>query len=162
MSLVFACSKKERNVCYTTFVSVLTPVIPLDHYSSFTYLQHVATWIFRFVNYCCHICTSIDSLTVTEMYTTERYCLCTLHRSWNIKSGGSVYTLSDQFWTMMNHWEKVAEWVRAHLSEVIIHHKHPITKLLIMAEHLCTLHAEVTLLSSIITDRFHILFMKED
>ena len=54
------------------------PIIPIDHYSSYTKLKCVTAWILRFVNNCrtnknsCSLQSS-SSLTTQELHTAETY-----------------------------------------------------------------------------------------
>lgn len=64
---------EEREVCLITPVRVYEPVIPLNHFSSFTHLQRVTAWIMRFINHCRQRYVNSPNVTVMELNTTEKY-----------------------------------------------------------------------------------------
>ena len=44
--------KEEKEICLVTITQPDQPIIPFDHYSTFSRLQHVTAWTLRFVNNC--------------------------------------------------------------------------------------------------------------
>ena len=45
-------SEEDGEICLLTTVSQMDPVIPVDHFSSFTRLKRVTAWVTRFVHNC--------------------------------------------------------------------------------------------------------------
>ena len=69
---------EERECTLHTVTQNNMPIIPIDHYSSYTELKCVTAWILRFVNNCrankngCSLQSS-SSLTTQELHTAETY-----------------------------------------------------------------------------------------
>ena len=82
-------SDEEREVCHLSYVALEQPLIPLDHYLTFTKIKHVTAWILRFVENC-HIVQG-------KQQETETYA--TLHLS------VSELTAAE------NYWFKHAQWI---------------------------------------------------
>ena len=171
-------SDEERDICLLTTAQPKSPIIPLDHYSNFTRLKRVTAWIFRFINNCRTIkrnstiqnspCLSTQELVEAENYwisisqadhfqeeiysltsnsvLPSKGCLLSLHPF--LDSSGVLRVGGRQ---------QESELSYSSLHPVILHGKHPITKLIICTEHLRLLHAGPTLLTSSLCRRFHII-----
>ena len=70
-------SEEEREICLLTTAIPKSPFLSIDHYSSFTKLKCVTTWILQFVNNCCShkngLTRVASCLTVKELATAETY-----------------------------------------------------------------------------------------
>ena len=53
-------TEEERKICSLATTIVKSPVLPMDHYSSFTKLKCVTVWILRFASNCCSCHISLD------------------------------------------------------------------------------------------------------
>ena len=158
-------SDEERNICRLTTFQPRLPIIPLNHYSSFTKLKCEAAWMFRFINNCrvlernqVRAIQKYPSLSVQELVADENYwssisqqdhfkekvhalnkalpsksCLLSLDSSGILRISGRAHNSKLSY---------------SNLHHVILHGKHPVTKLIIRTEHLRSLHAGPTLLTS--------------
>ena len=171
--------EEEREVSFVTTVQTKRPVIPLDRYSNFTRLQRVTAWILRFV----HNCRASSGrtvepnnspfLTMSELVDAERYWILLSqqeHFSTEIKSLKAKCLVPkdscllpfrpflDQTSILrVGGRESNAKLSYSKMHPIILHGKHPISKLIIRSEHLRLLHAGPTLLISSLNHRFHII-----
>ena len=68
--------KEEREISFVAACEPSMPVIPLNHYSTFSRLQHITAWIYRFINNCRsgrnrgtnHLYSTVDELSQAENY----------------------------------------------------------------------------------------------
>ena len=165
--------EEEREVCFMTPVQVQEP---LNYFSSFTRLQRVTAWVMRFINHCRQNCVSSPILTVKELSAAEKYWIriiqaqftsdiAALKNKCGLSNDSSLLSLhpfidSDGLLRVGGRESNSnLSYQRMHL--LIIHGKHPITKLIIRSEHLRMLHAGLTLLCSALSNRFHILYMRK-
>ena len=145
--------EEEREISLLTTVQVNRPVIPLDRYSNFTRLQRVTAWILRFVRNCrASARRSIElanqhSLTVTELLEAERYWVSLSqqeHFPTEIHLLTNKQPLSKDSCLLPFHpfldqsgllqvggRENNSGLSYSRMHPVILHGKHPITKLLI-------------------------------
>ena len=159
-----------------TPVQVQEPIIPLNYFSSFTRLQRVTAWVMRFINHCRQNCVSSPILTVKELSTAEKYWIriiqahftsdiAALKNKCGLSNDSSLLSLrpfidSDGLLRVGGR-ENNSNLTYQRMHPLIIHGKHPITKLIIRSEHLRMLHAGLTLLCSALSNRFHILYMRK-
>ena len=153
---------------------ILYPIIPLDRYSSFTKLKRVTAWIKRFIDNC-HSQSPIrcSSLSADEMSGAEGYWL-TLSQ-WDhfenefnsLKSDRTINRASIlvSFSPFVDKTGLLRVGGRQNLSRkpydlihpIIIHGKHPLTKMIIKSEHIRLSHAGTTLVQSSLSRRYHIV-----
>ena len=173
-------SDEERDICLLTTVQPKAPIIPLNHYSSFTKLKRVTAWIFRFINNCRTLnrnqvkaiqgypCLSVQELVAAENYWIlisqednfkEEICALTSNKA--LPSKGSLLSLhpflDSSGILRVRGREQNSKLSYSNLHPVILHGKHPVTKLIIHTEHLRLLHAGPTLLTSSLCRRLHII-----
>ena len=173
-------SDEERDICLLTPVQPKLPIIPLDRYSSFTRLKRVTAWIFRFINNCRvrrrnqvkaiqnYPCLSVQELVAAENYwiliAQEDYFKEEIHALTSNKalpSKGcllSLHPFLDSSGILrVRGREQNSKLSYSNLHPVILHGKHPVTKLIIRTEHLRLLHAGPTLLTSSLCRRLYII-----
>ena len=166
----------EERVCT---LHILThnkvPIIPIDHYSSYTKLKHVTACILRFVNNCrtnkngCSLQSS-SSLTTQELHTAETYWIPIVQEDCFPKEIETIKILCSSSPLLSLHpildlsgilrvggRDCVKKVSYSSRHPVILSGKHPVTKLMIHFEHLCLLHAGPTLLACSLNHHFYIL-----
>ena len=146
-----------------------------DHYSSFTRLKRVTAWMFRFIDHC-HLQerSHLTSYSTTEeLIAAEIYWLL-LSQSDHfaaeieaIKEGGLLSNVSSLLSLhpfldslhLLHVGGRVQNSSMSYSTQhpVILHRKHPITRLIIHSEHLRLLHAGPTLLASLLGALFHVV-----
>ena len=157
----------------------MEPIIPLNRYSAFSKLQHVTAWIFRFANNCCTQREPVQNLhlSVAELSRAERYwisisqsvCypveLSALHSNHVFPSNSVLKSLNPFLNThgiiRVGGCISNSKLSYNRMHPIVLHGKHPITKLLIHSEHLCLLHAGPSLLCSSISLRFQIISLRK-
>ena len=167
-------SGEEREVTLHSTSQVKLPVIPLNQFSSFDRLKRVTAWILRFVNNCRPnaIRCLTSSLSVDELFKAESYWISIvqethfkeeiqlLRKQSEIPPSSylrSLHPIMDS-----NNLIRVGgrqQNSKLHYSAqhpLILHGKHPITRLIIRSEHLRLLHAGPTLLIASLCRRYHI------
>ena len=169
----------EERVCTLHIVTQnKVPIIPIDHYSSYTKLKRVTAWIFRFVNNCrankngCSLQSS-SSLTTQELHTAETYWISiaqedcfpeeieTIKESKILCSSSpllSLHPILDSSGILhVGGRDCIKKVSYSSQHPVILSGKHPVTKLMIRFEHLRLLHAGPTLLACSLNHCFYIL-----
>ena len=173
--------EEEREMCHMTTTQPKQPIIPYERFSSFSHLKRVTAWIFHFVDNARALASGKSALnsphlTVSEMITAERF--------WISLSQQEHFSLKIDLLEVDRSLPKNSSLLpfRPFLDKprsvpvlrvggrmgnsklsysksqpIILHGKHPITKLIIRAEHLHLLHAGPTLLISSLNRRFHII-----
>ena len=168
-------SDEEKDVCLLTTVQPKSPIIPLNRYSNFTRLKRVTAWMFRFIN-CCRTrnqanmtpCLSVQELTEAENYWIsisqeehfkEEICCIASHSELPSKSClSSLHPFLDSSGILrVSGREQNSKLSYASLHPAILHGKHPVTRLIISAEHLRLLHAGPMLVTSSLCRRLHII-----
>ena len=168
---------EEREVCLITPVKVHEPVIPLNHFSSFTHLQRVTAWIMRFINHCRQRYINSPNLTAMELNTAEKYRIhmiqedhfsvdiAMLKANRSLDNNSSLLPLrpfiDPDGLLRVGGGESNSDLTYQRMHPLIIHGKHTITKLIIRLEHVHMLHAGLTLLCSTLSNHFHILYMRK-
>ena len=169
--------EEEREICHLTTIAPIDPVISMTRYSSFGKLKRVTAWIFRFVKNlsspASERCLS-PHLLVTELSSAENYWLMiaqkeSLPSEYSALKNGQPISRSSRLLPFHPIWDKNHSLVRvggrlsqstlsyAQQHPVILDGKHPITKLIVLFEHLRLMHAGPTLLLSSLNQRFHII-----
>ena len=156
-----------------------TCVVSLDCYSSVERLQRIIAWIIRFVHNCqpCKFKRhSLSYLTISELGFAENH-LCTIVQSDHfsmeiscIKSnqpltkGNCLLPLSpildSDGLLRVGGRQRHSKLSYSRMHPVILHAKHPITRLIILSEHRRLLHAGPTLMMSSLARRFHIIHVR--
>ena len=169
-------SDEVRQICHHADIDQGAPVIPYEQYSSFHHLKRVTAWIFRFIDNCRHSQhreVISPHLTTEELAGSESYWLSLVqgdHFSIEIASlkGDSVIPGSSPLFVLHPFMDcsglvRVGGRVQnARISydtkhPVILHGRHPITKLIISSEHVRLLHAGPTLVMASLCRRYHII-----
>ena len=173
-------SDEERDICLLTTIQPRSPIIPLDRYSSFTELKRVTAWTFRFINNCraskgnpTNAIHKSSCLSVQELVAAKNYWISISqadHFEEEIRSLTSSHVLPSKSCLLSLHpfldssgilrvggREQNSKLSYSSLHPVILHGKHPVTKLLIRTEHLRLLHAGPTLLTSSLCRHLHII-----
>ena len=134
----------------------------------------MTAWIFRFVK---NLSSPVSErclsphLLVTELSSAENYWLMITQREGlpsehNALKNGQPISRSSRLLPFRPIWDNNHSLIRvgsnsslsyAQQHPVILNGKHPITKLIILSEHLCLMHTGPTLLLSSLNQRFHIL-----
>ena len=152
--------------------------MPLDRFSAYTRLTRVTAWVLRFIHNCRISQISRDDrnllpLFVEEIVKAENYWISysqtecfgkeieALNSSHRLPSGSPLITLhafldSNKILRVSGR-DQNSKLAYQAMHPVILHGKHAITKLIIVAEHRRLLHAEPTLLASSLNSRFHII-----
>ena len=171
---------EEREICNLTAVTStqsVEPVIPTTRFSNFTHLKRVTAWILRFVK---NLCSTVSGrclsphLTVPELKSAEDYWLMIVQRESFPKERdalekGQPLPKNSRLLPFRPIWDKDHSVIRvggrisysslsySQSHPVILDGRHPITKLIILSEHLRLMHAGPTLLLSSLNQRFHIV-----
>ena len=166
--------EEEREVTLHTIAQSSTPLIPLEKYSNFNQLKRITAWILRFTQNCKPgVEKSLSpTLSTKELLDAESYwisliqCdhfqneLSTLKKGNPLKGSSSLLSLHPILDT--NNLLRVGgrqqnsklSYSRQH--PLILHGKHPITRLIIHTEHQRLLHAGPTLLTASLCRRYYI------
>ena len=169
--------EEERETCHLKAVTFVGPIIPTNQYSSFGKFKRVVTWILRFVKNvrlpATGRCLS-SYLTTAELISAEDYWLKIAQREsfpeeCNASEQGEPLSKKSRLLPFHPIWDKDRSLLRvggrlsnsslSHSQQhlVILDGKHPITKLIVLSEHLCLLHAGPALVLSSLNMRFHIV-----
>ena len=167
---------EEREICHLTNIAPVDPIVSTTQYSSFEKLKRITAWIFRFVKNL-HSPVSVylsPFLLVTELSSAENYWLMiaqkeSLPNEYNALKNGEPISKSSRLLPFRPIFDENHSIVRvggrlsnsslSHSQQhpVILDGNHPVTKLIILSEHLRLMHAGPTLLLSSLNLRFHIL-----
>ena len=169
---------EERELSLHVTTSTPSPPLKIENYSSFTRLKRVTSWVFRFIHNCrsCKLNTEPiheTYLTTEELHKAEVYWYLNaqlahfseeidaiksksdLNRSSAIlslrpfvDSSGLLRVGGRQQHSQMSYSQK---------HPIILHHKHPLTHLIIRSAHLRLSHAGPTLLTTSLGSHYHIL-----
>lgn len=160
--------EEECEVSLMTTVQTKRPIIPLDRYSSFATLQRVTAWVIRFVRNCRALSlesvesNNLPSLTVSELLNAERYWISLSQEHFLseislLKAKQQVHKDScllpfrpflDKVGLLrVGGCESNSKFSYSKVHPIIMHGKHPITKLIVHSEHLRLLHAATDLVT---------------
>ena len=162
------------NICLTTLIDIVTPVIPVIY--DFSKLKSVTGWMFRFISNCQTNDSSQfkqSSLSVSELQVAENYwislsqreCFCKelalLRERKEIDRSSNLISLSPM---LDSHGIIRVSGRQSNLKAsynmihpVIVHGKHHIVKLIIQTEHLRLLHGGPTLVHTSLSRKFQII-----
>ena len=152
------------------------PIIPIDRFSSFNHLKRVTAWILRFIQNSRmkrHADRNKSNLSTSELQTAEDYWIkliqlahfesdmITLQRKGTLPPSSSLLPLQP----FIDSSRLLRVGGRRQLSQtsyqsqhpIILHGKHPLTHMIIHAEHLRLLHAGPTLLTASLSRRYHVV-----
>lgn len=171
---------EEREICNLTTVTPtgpIGPVIPSNQFSNFIRLKRVTAWILRFTN---NLRSAVSKrclsphLTLPELSYAENYWMMTIQKESFPKElkaleNGLPLPKKSGLLPFRPIWDKDRSVIRvggrmsnstfsySQSHPVILNGKHPVTKLIILSEHLRLMHAGPTLLLSSLNRRFHII-----
>ena len=170
-------SDEVSEICSHAAIIQIQPVFPIDRFSSFSHLKRVTAWMMRFISNCRasqrKLTRVSGSLTVSELNKAVLYWVSisqTTHFSAEIgalKSSKSlprssplislnIFLDADGLLRVGGRQQNSRlSYDRRH--PIILHGKHPVTKLLIHTEHLRLLHAGPLLISGSLGRRYHIV-----
>ena len=172
--------EEERNVCHLATSAVLQSIIPIDRYYKFITLKRVTAWMFRFIKNARPSLASENSpcLTVQELTDAENYWVSIAQRESfpeeldqikaNVPLHKSSYLLPLRPFLDPEHSilrvggrmrHSTLSYSRMH--PIILHSSHPLTRLIIQAEHVRLLHDGPTLLMSSLSRRYHIIGVRK-
>ena len=174
-------TNEERELCLHTASTSRTPLLKLRDYSSFTRLKRVTSWILRFI----HNCRSrkLDAqpiqhtyLTTEELHKAEILWYSTAQREHykdeiDAMSSRSILNKSSQLLSLrpvldssglmrVGGRQQNSQMSYSQQHPIILHHKHPLTHLIIHTEHRRLLHAGPTLLTASLCRQYHIIGCK--
>ena len=152
------------------------PIIPIDRFSSFNHLKRVTAWILRFIQNSRmkrHTDRNKLNLSTSELQRAEDYWIkliqlahfeldmITLQRKGTLPPSSSLLPLQP----FIDSSRLLRVGGRRQLSQtsyqsqhpIILHGKHPLTHMIIHAEHLRLLHAGPTLLTASLSRRYHVV-----
>jgi len=152
------------------------PLIPIDRVSSFNHLKRVTAWILRSIQNSRmkrHADRNKSNLSTSELQRAEDYWIkliqlahfesdmITLQRKGTLPPSSSLLPLQP----FIDSSRLLRVGGRRQLSQtsyqsqhpIILHGKHPLTPMIIHAEHLRLLHAGPTLLTASLSHRYHVV-----
>ena len=149
------------------------PIISYHRTSSFSHLKRVTAWVLRFVLACRRKQQATSHLTVEELASAERYWLSMMQQEKfsreirELKSEKAVAStsplltlrpfLDSQGLLRVGGRRQLSKVSPSQIHPVILHKKHPLTKLIVRAEHIRLLHAGPTLVMSSLHQRYHVI-----
>ena len=170
-------SDEVHEICTHAAVVQIRPVFPMDRFSSFSRLKRVTAWMIRFVSNCRarqrNLSRVSGQLTLNELRKAVSYWVCisqAAHFKTEVKALKSrtslprscslislnVFLDEDGLLRVGGRQQNSRlSYDRQH--PIILHGTHPVSKLLIHAEHLRLLHAGPLLVSVSLGRRFHIV-----
>jgi transposase InsO family protein len=173
-------TEEEREVCLVSVSLSGQPVVSFERYSSLTRIQRVVAWILRFVNNCRpykKVTSETPGLTVSELATAETYLvrfsqeaqfteeITLLEAGKDLPSGSNLLSLhpfiDSNGVLRVGGREQNSQLSYVQMHPMILHGKHPLTRLVVRSEHQRLLHAGPMLVSSAVARRFHILGMRK-
>ena len=166
-------SEEADEICSHTAVVSAQSLIPLDQFSSFTHLVRVTAWMFRFVCNSRGVTHHSGSLSATEVNKAEVHWQATsqshsfqkeiesLKKKKVVSRASCLRTLhpflDDSGLLRIGGRLRKSQFAFSRRHPVILLGRHPLTKLIIRAEHVRLLHAGPTLVNSSLGRRLHIV-----
>ena len=169
---------EERELSLHAVSNVSSCLLNINDYSSFARLKRIASWTLRFTQNCRSRKLGVEPnrlvyLTTKELYLAELY-LCSIvqrdhftHEIEAIKTKAhldrsstllSLRPLMDSAGLLrVGGRQQHSQMPYSKKHPIILHHKHPLTHLIIRSEHIRLLHAGPTLLMASLNNRYHIL-----
>ena len=172
-------TEEERELALHVATSTASPLLKVEDFSSFVRLKRVTSWIFRFLNNCRSRKLKKEtihesSLTTEELHNAESYwyqCAQLAHFSEDIDSLKANSGLSrsspllslrpfiDSSGLLRVGGRQQMSYSQKH--PIILHNKHPLTRLIVRSVHHRLLHAGPTLLTASLVSNYHILSGKK-
>ena len=169
-------SEEEREICFTN-ITEDHDMIQLNHFSSYTRLKRVTAWMMRFINNCRaqHSSSSrlsgplsATELTIAEALWLSKAQLHNFHSEAQALKNNNLISDSSCLRTLHPFLDSSgllrvggrgsnSQFAYSQRYPVIIHGQHPLTRLIVRAEHIRLLHAGPTLVSSSLSRFFHII-----
>ena len=170
-------TEEEKKICSLATTIVKSPVLLIDRYSSFTKLKRVTAWILRFAKNCRSRQNGSNRvtspLTVEELNAAETYWfhvsqqshfdteLSAIQKKVSILDSSCLLPLhpivDSSGLLRVGGREQNSKAPYSSQHPIILHSKHPVTKLVIRSEHLRLLHAGPKLLTASLSRPFHIV-----
>ena len=173
---------EEKEICLTTTYQPMTPLIPVDRYSTFSRFQRVTAWIYRFVDNCAQRSSAVFTpyLSVEELSRAERYWIA-MSQSDSfpnelamLRSNRDITLPNNSALKLLNPFLDLHGIIRvggrisnaklaySRIHPIVLHGKHPVnvTRLIVHTEHLRMLHASPSLLVTSLSLRFHIVSLR--
>ena len=167
--------EEEREIALHLISQPCSPVIPFEQYSDFNHLKRVTAWILRFTKNC-HSGTQkrlTPLLSTEELHEAEYYWISiiqndhfqneiqTLKQECLLKKSSPLLPLhpfldSNKLLRVGGR-QQNSKLSYSKQHPLILHGKHPVTKLIIHSEHQRLLHAGPTLLTTSLCRRYHII-----
>ena len=170
---------EELNATITcTLAMIEDPLIPVDKFSSFNLYKRVTAWIIRFIHNCKSRVQATQPksspLTTDELNLATNYWYSIIQRthfpdelrilatkSQKIPTSNKICSLNpfvdDQGMLRVGGRLQKARFSYNSRHPIILDSRHPLTKLLILSEHIRLLHGGSLLVSSSLFRNFHIL-----
>ncbi len=167
--------EEEKEIALHVTASPRSPVISLDRYSRFHQLKRVTAWALRFVKNCRERSSQnrlSTPLTAEELNRAECYWLRMIQQShfeneMQALSKGCLLSTSSPLLSLhpfidssnllrVSGRRQLCESPYESRHPIILHGRHPLTRLIIRSEHARLLHAGPTLLNASLT-RYHII-----
>ena len=167
--------EEEREITLHLISQPCSPVIPFEQYSDFNHLKCVTAWILRFTKNCrSGTQKRLTSLLSTEeLHEAEYYWISiiqndhfqneiqTLKQECLLKKSSPLLPLhpfldSNKLLRVGGR-QQNSKLFYSKQHPLILHGKHPVTKLIIHSEHQRLLHAGPTLLTTSLCRRYHII-----
>ena len=170
-------SDEQVEICLHSQFDVKEPIISFDRFSSYSKLVRVTSWVMRFITNLkksrTHCPTFKSHLTVQELAEAETYWLSvsqrqcfgcelkSLHSKDGLSSNSAILPLhpfvDSQGVLRVGGRKQESKLAYMTMHPVILSGKHPLTRLIIRAEHLRLLHSGPTLIMSSLQRRYHII-----
>ena len=171
------CFDEQKEISLHVHLEIKEPIFPFDRFSSYNKLIRATSWVMRFIGNIRKSLSQISplksSLTVQEVVEAETYWIsvsqnqCFSSELKSLRSKGvlssnsallSLHPFVDSRGTLrVSGREQESNLAYSMMHPTILSGKHPLTKLIIQAEHLRLLHAGPTLLMSSLNHRYHIV-----
>ena len=169
---------EERQLSLLSVSNVISCPLDVSNYSSFARLKRVTAWIFRFTKNCLSRKHGTQRLRHTFLTTSELHfaeqCLCSaaqrdhfveeiesLKNNTHLEKSSQLLNLrpfvDSAGLLRVGGRQQHAKLSFSKKHPIILHHKHPLTHLIVRSEHIRLLHAGPTLLMASLGDRYHIL-----
>ena len=176
-------SDEERELCLHVFTNISSPLPSIEDYSSFIRLKCVTSWIFRFIyNWRSRKLLgepiSESYLTTEELRKAEVYWylhaqlthfsedIDAIKSKWDLGKSSPLLPLWPSLTPLVcyvlvvdnsTHRWPILRNTYSQKHPIILHHKHPLTHLIIRSEHLRLWHAGPTFLSASLNSHYYIL-----
>ena len=167
--------EEKQELCLVTNVMPESKLIDLERYSSYSKLRRIIAWVVRFVRNCKSSNTRKSGPLTTDELSKADVVLLSLAQTDDFRSEiqalekkkslprssplRTLHPIIDTTTGLLRVGGRVhnSSFSYSQRHPVVLHSRHPLTKLIIRAEHVRLLHAGPTLTSSSLASRFHII-----